>query len=153
MGTFGLVLATVVISVALTGAALSRRQRRRFEVAGDLFACRVRLVSGSPPGWSTRWDRSRAHGLWVHDVLLVQRGRWFPQLVALPVRLPEDSIRPADRKEFRRLGLNPVAIDLRLDDGALVTVAAGKWHRTELAGPFLAAAVASLPPRPQERYR
>jgi len=152
MDTFLLVLATVLVSVALTAAVLSRGHRRRFDAAGDPFACRVRLVAGSPPGWSAGWDRSRARGLWVHDVLVLQRGRWFPRLVALPVRLPEDSIRSAGRAEFRRLGLSPVVIDLRLDDGALVTVAAGQWHRTQLAGPFLAAAIASLPPRPQQRH-
>jgi hypothetical protein len=153
MGTVWLVLTTVVVSVVLTGAILSRRQRRRLEATGDVFACRVRLVAGWPPGWSRRWDRAKAHGVWVHDVLVLQRGRWFPRVVALAVRLPEDSIRVVDRGQFRRLGLNPVVIDLRLDDGALLTVAAGQWHRTELAGPFLAAAVASLPPRPQQRNR
>jgi hypothetical protein len=151
MSTFLLVLASVLISVVLTGAAVSRAHRRRFREAGETFACRVRVVAGSPPGWSGGWDRSRAHGVWVHDVLVLQRGRWFPRLITLAVRLPDDSIRAAGRAEFRRLGLSPVVIDLRLDDGALVRVAAGQWDRTLLAGPFLAAAIASLPPRPQER--
>jgi hypothetical protein len=88
----------------------------------------------------------------VHDVLLVQRGRWLPRLVALRVRLPEDSIRAATRSEFDGLGAAPLVIDLRLDDGALVAVAARPWHREQLAGPFLAAAVTSLPPRTQEPY-
>jgi len=68
------------------------------------------------------------------------------------VRLPEDSIRPATRSEFQGLGYAPLVIELRLDDGALVAVAARPWDREQLAGPFLAAAVASMPPRSEKRY-
>jgi hypothetical protein len=152
MSTFLVVLATALVTIVLTGAAVSRRQSRRFEAVGDTFTCRVRLVAGSPPGWQSRRTRGPDRGLWVHDVLLVQRGRWLPRLVAMRVRLPEDSIRVVPRSEFRGLGPAPVVIDLRLDDGALVTVAARPWDREQLAGPFLAAAVESLPPRSQERH-
>ena len=125
MSTFLVLLTTTVVSIVLTGFTFSLRQRRRFEAAGGTFACRMRLVAGSPPDWpSGRRDRGRGCGLWVHDVLLVQRGRWRPRLVALRVRLPEDSIRAVAPREFRGLGSDPVAIDLRLDDGAIVRVAA-----------------------------
>jgi hypothetical protein len=153
MSTFLVVLTTVLVTIVLTCAACSRRQRRRFEVSGDTFACQVRLVAGSPAGWPSRRDRVKGCGLWVHDVLLVQRGRWLPRLMALRVRLPEDSIRAATRNECRGLGADPLVIELRLDDGALVEVAARQWHREQLAGPFLAAAVASLPPHPQGRFQ
>jgi hypothetical protein len=148
MSTFLTVLTTVLVSIVLTGLTLSWRQRRRFEAVGDTFTCRVRLVAGSSRNWpSARRDGGPGRGVWAHDVLLVQRGRWRPRLLALRVRLPEDSIQVAARNEFRGLGRAPVIIDLRLDDGALVRVAARQRDRDELAGPFLAAAVASLPPR------
>jgi len=147
MTILALVLATALVIVALAGAALSSWQRHRFGGAGETFSCRIRPVAGSPAGWSTRPSKGRARARWVHDVLLVQRGRLLPRVVALPVRLPEDSIRAAEPGEVSGLGPTPLVIELRLDDGPLLAVAAAARDRTLLAGPFLAAAVSSLRPR------
>ena len=140
------VLATALVSAVLVGNSVSRRQRRRLSLAGTTFPCQIWWLAGSPVGRADRSVIRRARAVWVHDVLLVQQGRVFPRLLALAVRLPEDSIRFAAPDEATGLGRTPLVIELRLDDGGLVAVAARSPHRTLLAGPFLAAAMATLRP-------
>jgi hypothetical protein len=142
------VLATALVSAVLVGNGVSRRQRRRLSLAGATFPCQIWWLAGSAVGRGDRSGIRRAKAVWVHDVLLVQQGRLFPRLLALAVRLPEDSIRFAAHGEATRLGHTPLVLELRLDDGALVAVAAASRHRTLLAGPFLAAAMATLRPHP-----
>jgi hypothetical protein len=147
MTTLLLVLATSVASAALAGIALSSRHRHYLSKASPTFACRVWSPAGSRPG---RWNRAtprRARAVWIHDVLLVERGRLFPRLLVLPVRLPDDSMRFARPGEVSGLTTMPLVMELRLDDGSLVAVAAASQDRTSLAGPFLAAAIATLTPR------
>ena len=150
MATLLLVLAMSVASAALTGTAIAGWHRHRLGKAGPTFACRLwSLTDGSAPG-SGRWNRTnlrRARGVWVHDVLLIQRGRLFPRLLVLPVRLPDDSMRFAEPGEVSGLTTRPLVMELRLDDGSLVAVAAASRDRTSLAGPFLAAAIATFTPR------
>jgi hypothetical protein len=140
------VLASALASAVVVGAATSWRHRRRLSRAGETFRCRVWSLAGSGSG-RNRSNPSRARAVWVHDILLLQQGRLFPRLQALPVRLPEDSMRFATPGEAPGLGRTPLVMELRLDDGALVAVAAANRDRTLLAGPFLAAAIATLTPR------
>jgi hypothetical protein len=147
MTTLLLVLAASAGSAALAVIVLSGKHRHDLSKAGPTFACRIWSPAGSRPG---RWNRAsvrRARAVWVHDVLLVQRGRLFPRLLVLPVRLPEDSMRFAEPGEVSGLTTMPLVIELRLDDGSIVAVAAASQDRTSLAGPFLAAAIATLTPR------
>ena len=147
MTTLLLVLAASAASAALAGIALSSRYRHHLSKAGPTFACRVWSPPGSRPGRRDRTNLHRARAVWIHDVLLVQRGRLFPRLLVLPVRLPDDSIRFAKPGEVNGLTTMPLVMELRLDDGSLVAVAAATQDRTSLAGPFLAAAIATLTPR------
>jgi len=111
----------------------------------DTFFCKVRPVTRS------RWPIRRSRGRWVHDVLLIRRGRWLQRTVALPVRLPEDNPRPADCDGPSGLGLRPYTLQLRLDDGSLMEVAAAAADRVTMVGPFLAAAVDGHSSRGQKR--
>jgi hypothetical protein len=147
MTTLLLVLAASAASAALAAIALSGRHRHYLSKAGPTFACRVWSPTGLRPG---RWNRAilrPARAVWIHDVLLVERGRLFPRLLVLPVRLPDDSMRFAKPGEVSGLTTMPLVMELRLDDGSLVAVAAASQDRTSLAGPFLAAAIATLTPR------
>jgi len=139
------VLASVVASAAVLTTAVSWSHRRVLRRVGATFPCRVWSLAGFRLGRS-RSSSGRARAVWVHDVLLVQRGRLFARLLVLPVRLPEDSMRFAAPGETTGLGRMPLVMELRLDDGALVAVAAANRDRTLLAGPFLAAAIATLAP-------
>ena len=147
MTTLLLVLAVSAASAALAGIALSSWHRHRLSKAGPTFACRVWPLTGSRSGLWSRRSLRRARAVWIHDVLLVQRGRLFPRLLVLPVRLPDDSMRFARPGEVSGLRTMPLVMELRLDDGSLVAVAAASQDRTSLAGPFLAAAIATLTPR------
>jgi hypothetical protein len=133
--TMLLVLAILAASAAVAGTAISGRQRRCLRKAGPTFACRFWSLTGAGSG---RWNRTnlrRARAVWIHDVLLVQRGGLFPRLLVLPVRLPDDSMRFARPGEVRGLTTTPLVMELRLDDGSLVAVAAAGRDRTNLAGP------------------
>ncbi|HST65433.1 MAG TPA: hypothetical protein VLM05_09615, partial [Mycobacteriales bacterium] len=114
------VLVMSAASAALTGTAISGRHRRCLSKAGPTFACRFWSLTGAGSG---RWNRTnlrRARAVWIHDVLLVQRGRLFPRLLVVPVRLPDDSMRFAGPGEVRGLTTTPLVMELRLDDGSLV---------------------------------
>jgi hypothetical protein len=138
------VLVSVVASAVVVTAAIAWSHRRVLRRVGATFPCRVWSLAGFRLG--RRSSSGPARAVWVHDVLLVQRGRLFARLLVLPVRLPEDSMRFAAPGETTGLGRMPLVMELRLDDGALVAVAAANRDRTLLAGPFLAAAIATLAP-------
>ena len=142
-------LAAFTAAAVLAGIALSSWHRHLLSKAGPTFACRVWSLTGSRPGRRNRTRVRRARAVWIHDVLLVQRGRLVPRLQVLPVRLPDDSMRFAKPGEVVGLTTMPLVLELRLDDGSLVAVAAASQDRTLLAGPFLAAAIATLTPRGQ----
>ena len=145
MSTVLQVLASALLSAVVVAAAVSWRHRRRLSRAGATFRCRVWSLAGFRTG-RNRSTLTRARAVWVHDVLLVQHGWLFSRLLALPVRLPEDSMRFAAPGEATGFGRIPLVMELRLDDGALIAVAAANRDRTLLAGPFLAAAIATLTP-------
>lgn len=86
------VLATVLASTAFVGIAVSWWHRRRLSRAGTAFPCRVWSLAAFRVGRGNRSGIGRARAVWVHDVLLVQRGWLLSRLQVLPVRLP-DSMR------------------------------------------------------------
>ncbi|HEY6746937.1 MAG TPA: hypothetical protein VI357_14595 [Mycobacteriales bacterium] len=140
------VLLSAVVSAVVVSAAARWRQRRQLGRAGATFRCRIWSLAGFRPG-RHRSGLRRARAVWVHDVLIVHQGWLIPRLLVVPVRLPEDSMRFAAPGEAIGFGKIPLVMELRLDDGALVAVAAANRDRTLLAGPFLAAAIATLTPR------
>jgi hypothetical protein len=50
------------------------RSRREFKRAPDVFAAKLRLVSGEMTGLKASWPRRPLYARWVHDVLLIHRG-------------------------------------------------------------------------------
>jgi len=138
-----MVLGAALLVVAVRYVvALARRNRRRD--GARPFACVVR------PAGRSRWPLRTSRATWAHDVLLVSRGVMFPRITALPVRIPEETLRDSRPGELRRLGGEALVILLRLDDGELVEVAARSRDRTQLVGPFMAAAISGLPYGPRE---
>jgi hypothetical protein len=150
--TFLLVWFVISSMAAALGLMAAGRGRRQFASAPGAFRCLARVRRGSCRGLRSRWPRRRAYALWVHDVLVIRRGLAGRRIVALPVRLPEEDIKPpADHP--RGLGADPLSIALRLDDGAIIDVAAAVQDRMVLVGPFLAAAIPGLPPARVEKRR
>jgi hypothetical protein len=148
-----LVAALVGLGDVLGAALLSWRTGRRFARAPAAFRCKVRipdLPRRARAAIGADWGRRRTSAVWLHDVLLVRSGLFGLQVVAFPVRLPEEGPRPAPGVA-RRLGPDPYLLVLRLDDGRLVEVALPAQARVPAAGPFLAAAIPGLPAGPVER--
>jgi hypothetical protein len=102
----------------LLGTLLTRRHITR---APGVFKARMKLESGSLPGLNEKWGA--AHAVWVHDILLafkgVARARVLPLPVAEILQMPQAM--PAG--EVKRLGDRPQALRLRLDNGAVVSLA------------------------------
>jgi hypothetical protein len=137
------VLLVPVLLLALLASA-------RFPGDAGTFVCKLRPapLEGLP---APRWPRRRARARWTHDVLLVRQGPLPVRVRVLAVRTPEERLRVTWRREVRRLGAEPLAVVLRLDDGRLIEVAAPAKARTELVGPFFAAAIPGLTGGPRER--
>jgi hypothetical protein len=140
------ILLVPVLGFALLSTAL------RFPADAAPFVCKLRPAPLEGPPVS-RWPRRRARAFWTHDVLLVRQGLVRVRVRVLAVRTPEEPLRVTRRGEVRRLGAAPLAVVLRLDNGSLVEVAARDSARTQLVGPFFAAAIPGLPNGPRERKR
>jgi hypothetical protein len=105
--------------------------RRRFQQSPGVFECRVREVPTARE--QPDWGRAKSFGRWVHDVLLLHSGLALIRYVALPVAGAEKPVEPAEDTRFKG---DAVSIQLRLDDGSIVEVAAPAEVRELLAGPF-----------------
>jgi hypothetical protein len=144
-----LVLAVLVVLIAVDVAAHIGRQR--FRRAGDAFRCRVRTSGYTSAIWPRlrrRWSR-RMWARWADDVLIVRRGPVLPRTVPLRAHVLRTSVYAVSLREARRLGSDPIAIDLEVGDGSRIELAAQREARLSLVGPFLAAAVSALPEAPR----
>jgi hypothetical protein len=114
--------------------------RRRLTRAEGVFRCVVRVDRGSVARLCARPGATRCRAQWVHDVLLLHRGTWWPQTSALAVSTTRDTLRLAQPAEHARCGAMAVLLPLRLDDGSEISVTAAAVDAEQLAGPFLAMA-------------
>lgn len=148
-------LVVAVLLIVLMAAALhliaARRANSRPGGAGRAFLCKIRPAGRLDHPLTTRWPLRRCRAAWVHDVLIVSRGLTFPRVTAFAVRMPEETLRQTCSREVPGLGTHPLAIVLRLDNDRLVEIATRNSHRTELVGPFMAAAIPGLPAGPKEQ--
>ena len=129
-----------LLTTAVVGAAgwSAVRTHRQFTRSPGAFRCRLRVVRGNLRGVGPEW-RQVAWASWVHDVLLVRIGRLPATTHVLQVRFPEGSVEPVRADGLKGFGTGPVMLRLRLDEGAVVEVAASATHRELLPGPFLVA--------------
>jgi hypothetical protein len=100
--------------------------RSQVKGAPGVFPCKVRLASGAFPGLKETWRPFASYGRWVHDVLIVHSGLSLVRSQALPVAAPVRAVMPADPGQVKRLGEHPVVLAVRLDNGAVVELAAEK---------------------------
>jgi len=128
----------VVCAVVVVGlVVLIARRRRRIVTASGVFRCRLRTPSWGLDSLSQRWSRRLHYAIWVHDVLVVYRGLFLSRVLLLACRFAED-LEDAP-PGVRRLGPCPLLLRLRLDDGAIVEVAAPRRACADLVGPYVAA--------------
>jgi hypothetical protein len=112
-------------------------QRYRVVNTAGIFRCKLRSSSWGLDSLSRHWPRRVAYAVWVHDVLVVYRGLGLGRVLLLACRFAEDL--DDAPPSLRRLGPCPLVLRLRLDDGAIVEVAAPRRTCPELVGPYVAA--------------
>ena len=143
-----LVLCTFALCCSGAWALVVRRRQTRDDA---VFRCVVRVDRGPVARLRARPRATRCRAQWVHDVLLLHRGRWWPRTDALAVRTARDTIRLAVPSDHARCGAVAVLLELRLDDGSAITVTAPAGSTEQLAGPFLAMAAAATSGVPHDR--
>jgi hypothetical protein len=118
---------------ALAGSLWSRR---RFRNSPGVFPAKVRLNSGAFDGLSESWPPVAVYARWVHDVLLVNKGLALVRTQPLPIAAAEGRVEQASPQEIKRLGDNPILLQFRLDNGAIIQLAAPGEVRSLACGPF-----------------
>ena len=124
----------VPIWLVVGGLASALWNRRRVRRTPDAFPCRFRTLSAEDG--SGNWIRGTASGRWVHDVLLLNNGLALARSAALSVRDIQGAVARPVGVKLR--GGAAVSIQLCLDDGSTVEVAAPESFVHLLSGPFLA---------------
>jgi hypothetical protein len=128
---------------ALGVALLSRRSAKA--VPGTMRG-RLRVTSGSVPGFKVRWSRSSCYAVWVRDVLVVHAGLAMVRTRLLPVS-SAGAIERRSLPELKRLGSEQAVLGLELDDGSTIELAVAVSERSKLPGLFLLAEVGAEQPR------
>jgi hypothetical protein len=112
-------------------------RRRRILGSPGVFRCRLRSSSWGVESLSQRWTRHPSYAMWAHDVLVVYRRFTLSEVLLLECRFAEDlEVAPST---LRWLGPCPLLLRVRLDDGAMVEVAAPRRACSDLVGPYVAA--------------
>lgn len=138
-----LLICLVVLAAILVRALVLRRRRVQ---SLNVFPCTVRVLRGTAPRLPNRKRGRACRAEWAHDVLVLHRGFFLSWAQPLGVHIVEDLIEPAGSAQEHRLGAGAVQLRLKLDDDAVIAVAAPARSRELLAGPFLAIATHGPPP-------
>lgn len=119
-----------VVAGMLLAVLLSRR---RFRNRPDAFEVKVRLFSGAFTGMDASFPRAVASAMWAQNVLVIFHGMARTRVLLLPTLALDQAHRLPDVKG---LGPEPCGVTLRLDNGALVEVAAPGEARMLISGPY-----------------
>jgi hypothetical protein len=135
----GWIVGTVsaVGAVIVAVAAVIAWQMLDARVTHGTFRCKIRVSDGTLRGFSPRWPKRITRAGWARDVLIVFPRPALFRLRTLPVACAQGDIHTLARGEVTRLGRRPVALDLVLDDGPRLEVAASAKARDRLCGPYL----------------
>jgi hypothetical protein len=122
----------MIVVVALAAVVVARRRWLKRQ-PGD-FEGAIRVAGGDIDGLGPKWKRG--HGRWVRDVLVWSKAPLMIRNELVPIDRVEGE-RTAEPGEVKRLGENPVVVDLSADR-ATVQVATRKEHRALAVGPLYA---------------
>ena len=102
----------------------------------NLFKMKVRVVEGTYRHIDEKFSRTDALAIWAHDVLILEKGLLLGRNLHFTVT---DGIQPpqaADPKQVKHLGDNPVTMQFRLDNGAIIEIAASGENVELASGSF-----------------
>jgi hypothetical protein len=132
----------LVVIVVILAVVLSRR--RWIKRRPGIFRGVIRVSGGEVDGLGGKW--SRGYGRWVSDVLVWTKAPFlFRNTFVAPGGLDDE--RPARPDEVKRLGDQPVVIQLTYGE-ATVEVAAPHDERERLLGPYLHPATPAVSAEP-----
>jgi hypothetical protein len=120
----------LIVIVALMALVISRKRWVRRQPG--TFAGRIRAADGEVDGVGPKWRRG--YGRWVRDVLVWTKAPFMFRNELVPVDALQ-SERSASTEELKRLGDDPVVIELRTG-AATIEVAASGDDRDLLRGPY-----------------
>jgi len=122
-----LALLGVPIWLIIGALIVASVSRRRFQRSEGVFPLRIREAS------ATKFQR-KAHGRWVHDVLLVNKG--LALVLTNPYGVRSLDLHAEVTEPIKGLGDDPLVFDIRIDDGIPVVVAIPAEQRDLGVGPF-----------------
>lgn len=143
------------IDVLFTTIAVvaERRGRRRFADRENAFLCRVRACGPKPAAWRSlrqTWSRPM-WAVWDRETLEIRRGPVLDRTVRLPVVVSPSGVHVLPWSDITDCGWPAVAAQLWGDDGSALELIVPDDSRTDLVGPYLAAAIRDLPRAPMPR--
>jgi len=101
-----------------------------------IFKTKVRLVSGEYRHIDQNFPRTAEQAFWVHDVLILEKGLLIPRTLSFGIADRVQPTRQADPEQVKGLGDAPVWLQVRLDNGAVLEIAAQREKAELASGPF-----------------
>ena len=112
--------------------------RRQNKLLPGVFDFKVRMVSGSYRHVDDSLKGRPGMALWAHDVIICEKGFLIPRNLHFKVADGIQPPQPADPDKIKHLGDTPVTMQFRLDNGAVIEVAAPGEAAATAHGPFFA---------------
>jgi len=77
------------------------------------------------------------NAIWAHDVLILEKGLLIPRTLHYEVAEAVQPAQPADPDHVKGLGESPITMQFRLDEGAVIEVAASGEESQSAREPFI----------------
>jgi hypothetical protein len=101
-----------------------------------LFKMKVRVVKGTYRHIDDKFSRTAALGIWAHDVMVLEKGLLVGRNIHFSVADGAQPPHPADPKQVKHLGDNPIIMQFQLDDDTIIEIAASGENEELARGPF-----------------
>lgn len=101
-----------------------------------LFKMKVRVVKGGYRHIDGTFSHTAALAIWAHDVLIIEKGLLVARNLHFPVAEGVQAPQPADPRQVKHLGDNPVTMQFELDDGTIIEIAVPGENQDLGCGPF-----------------
>jgi hypothetical protein len=129
-----LVVLGVDLSVIVALLAIVLTRKRWVSHQPGAFKGAIRVVEGDVPGLKPKWKRG--YGRWVRDILVWTKAPLLFRNDLVPADGLAGEPRDAKPGEVRRLGKHPAVVQLVVDGGGRIEVAASANGRERAPGPF-----------------
>lgn len=111
--------------------------RRESKQLPGRFKTKIRLVSGTYRHIDSNFPRIAEQAIWAHDVLIVEKGMLIPRTLHFAIADSVQLLQHADAEKVKGLGDSPVTLQVLVDNGAVLEIAAPGEEAALAQGPFL----------------